>query len=98
MAEGNIWEAIDFASYYKLNNLTLFVDMNSFGQSQQTMNKRNADIVAKKFDAFGWSAIIVDGHNIEELARALMKSKEQKTKPTAIICKTVKGKNLGKNI
>jgi transketolase len=34
MAEGNIWEAIDFASYYKLNNLTLFVDMNSFGQSQ----------------------------------------------------------------
>ncbi len=40
------------------------------------MNKRNADIVAKKFDAFGWSAIIVDGHNIEELARALMKSKE----------------------
>lgn len=40
------------------------------------MSRRNADIVAKKFDAFGWSAIIVDGHNIEELVSALMKSKK----------------------
>ena len=71
MAQGSIWQACDFAQNYKLNNLTLFVDVNRLGQSQPTMYEHKTDVFEKKFIAFGWNAIVVDGHSVGELVNAL---------------------------
>lgn len=98
MAEGSIWEACDFAQNYKLNNLTLFMDMNRLGQSQPTMYEHHTEVFKAKFTAFGWNAIVIDGHSVAEIVAALEKARKETEKPTAIICKTFKGKNLGEGI
>lgn len=64
MAEGSVWEAADFANNYKLNNLTLFMDMNRLGQSQATMYQHDTEVFVKKFTGFGWNALSVDGHSV----------------------------------
>jgi transketolase len=76
MAEGNIWEAISFAQYYKLNNLTLFMDMNRLGQSQATMYEHKTDVFLKKLTSFGWSAQAINGHSIKDIIGALDKCKK----------------------
>jgi transketolase len=65
MAEGNIWEAVNFAQYYKLNNLTLLMDMNRLGQSQATMYEHKTEIYEKRFTSFGWSSQVINGHSIK---------------------------------
>jgi transketolase len=71
MAEGSVWEAADFAQNYHLNNLTLFMDMNRLGQSQETMYQHKADVFVKKFTGFGWNTIVIDGHSVAEIVNAL---------------------------
>lgn len=71
MAEGSIWEAADFAQNYKLNNLTLFMDMNRLGQSQETMYEHQTEVFAKKFQSFGWNTQIIDGHSVADIVDAL---------------------------
>lgn len=95
MAEGSVWEAADFAQNYSLNNLTLFVDVNRLGQSQETMYEHKTDVFKNKFTAFGWNAIVIDGHSVSAIVSALEKARKEDKKPTAIICKTFKGKGLG---
>ena len=95
MAEGSIWQACDFAQNYKLNNLTLFVDVNRLGQSQPTMYEHHTEVFKNKFTAFGWNALVVDGHNVSQLVDALNSARKEVAKPTVIICKTFKRKNLG---
>lgn len=90
-AEGSIWEAASFASYYKLDNLTLIVDVNRLGQSQPAALEHDVETYRKRFDAFGWNAIVVDGHNIEELCRAFYEAENCKGKPTCLVAKTYKG-------
>ncbi len=92
--EGQVWEAAMFAAHYKLDNLTAFVDFNGLqidGDVTQVMNPTPID---KKFEAFGWNAITIDGHNIAEIKDALNKAKSVKGKPTVIISKSVKGKGV----
>ncbi len=92
--EGQVWEAAMFASHYKLDNLVAFLDFNGLqidGDITQVMNPTPFD---KKFEAFGWNVITIDGHNYDEIKAALKGAKECKGKPTLILAKTVKGKGV----
>ena len=92
-AEGSIWEAAAFASHYNLNNLVVFVDVNALGQSQETMYAHHTEVYEERFRAFGFNTIVVDGHSIKEIVEALENGYSQ-DKPTALVCKTIKGKNF----
>ena len=91
-AEGSIWEAAAFASYYKLDNLVLIVDVNRLGQSQPASLEHDVETYRKRFNAFGWNAIIVDGHDVEKVLEAFHNAKLCKDKPTCLVAKTYKGK------
>ncbi|VDK47804.1 unnamed protein product [Anisakis simplex] len=93
-AEGSVWEAAAFSSYYKLDNLVAIIDVNRLGQSQPTMLGHNTEAFAKRFEAFGFNAIVVDGHDVSQLLKAFHNARETKDKPTAIIAKTFKGKGI----
>lgn len=92
--EGLVWEAAMFAAHYKLDNITAFLDYNGLqidGENEKVMNINPID---KKWEAFGWNVIVIDGHNFEEIIDAIKKSKECNGKPTMIIAKTIKGKGV----
>ncbi len=93
ISEGEIYEALQLASYYKLNNLCAIIDLNRLGQRGETMLGWNAEKYKKRIESFGWQVEIIDGHNIQEIITALKKSKLVK-KPFAIIAKTIKGKGV----
>lgn len=94
IAEGQIWEAAMFSAHYKLDNLIAFVDVNGLQIDGPTCEVMNSEPIDKKFEAFGWNVIKIDGHNYNEIDSAIKDAKEIKEKPTAIICKTTKGKNV----
>ena len=92
--EGQVWEAAMFAAHYKLDNLCVIVDWNGLqidGAVTEVMNPTPLD---KKFEAFGFEVISIDGHDFEQIEAALEKAKTVKGRPTAIIAKTVKGKGV----
>lgn len=92
--EGQVWEAFMFAAHYKLDNLTAFLDFNGLqidGDIREVMNPTPFD---KKFEAFNWNVITIDGHSFEEIEKAIASAKETKGKPTVIIANTVKGKGV----
>ena len=98
MAEGQIWEAIQIASFYKLNNLIAIVDINRLGQSMETMLGWDLKTYAKRVESFGWNVIVVeDGHNLQKIYKAYKKIQNINNKiqkPTIIIAKTIKGKGV----
>ncbi|MGH9795756.1 MAG: transketolase, partial [Candidatus Acidiferrales bacterium] len=91
MAEGNVWEAVTFAAHYALDNLTAIVDVNALGQSERTMYKHDTQPYRAKFEASGWHAEVIDGHDIAALVAALDRAKSTAGKPQAIIARTEKG-------
>lgn len=94
-AEGQIWEAAELASFYKLNNLVAIVDVNRLGQRGETMLGWNLGAYQKRFESFGWHAVVVeDGNNIPQVYAAYQKI-QKLTAPTVIIAKTVKGNHIG---
>lgn len=91
--EGQVWEAAMFASNKGLSNLTAFIDLNNL-QIDGTIDEVNsAKPVDKKFEAFGWYVITIDGHDYDAIEAALAKAKTV-DKPVAIISETVKGKGV----
>jgi transketolase len=90
MAEGSVWEAFATASEYKLNNIVAIIDVNRLGQRGETMLGWNTGVYADRARAFGWNAIEIDGHNLDEISRAF-KEAEASDKPTAIVARTKKG-------
>lgn len=95
--EGQIWEAAMSASHHKLDNLIGFVDKNCYQIDGSTCDVKTVDPIDKKFEAFGWNSITIDGHNFDEIYDSILKAKElnKKTgKPTVIVAKTVKGKGV----
>lgn len=95
LAEGSVWEAANFASHYKLNNLIAIADINRLGQSQETMFGHHIDEYVQRFSAFGWEVILIDGHNFQEIDKALSLAVNNKSdKPFIIIAKTFKGKGI----
>ncbi|KAL2104292.1 hypothetical protein ACEWY4_001160 [Coilia grayii] len=93
-SEGAVWEAMAFASYYKLDNLVAILDVNRLGQSEAAPLQHDTDTYRKRCEAFGWNTYVVDGHDVEELCKALWQAQQVKGKPTAIVAKTFKGKGL----
>ena len=91
--EGQVWEAAMFAGNKGLSNLTAFVDYNNL-QIDGTIEEVNAACpIDKKFEAFNWHTIVIDGNDFEQIEKAL-KEAETVDKPVAIIAKTVKGKGV----
>ncbi|SEM59120.1 transketolase [Chitinophaga rupis] len=95
LAEGQIWEAANFATHEKLDNLVAILDINRLAQSQPTMFGHQIEEYVNRFKAFGFEVIAIDGHNYEEIDRAFEKAVNNKNgKPTAIVAKTIKGKGI----
>jgi transketolase len=94
MAEGSVWEAADIAVYHKLDNLCAVIDVNALGQSQQTQFGHNMDGIARRWQAFDWHTIVVDGHDVQALLTAYAEARATKGKPTMILARTLKGKGL----
>lgn len=94
MAEGQVWEAMQLASYYKVNNLVGIIDVNRLGQRGPTMLEWDLETYKKRAESFGWEAIVVDGANIEEITKAYEQAVHATEKPTMIIAKTKKGQGI----
>lgn len=92
--EGQIWEAIALAAQKKLGNLTILVDNNGMQIDGTTDEVCKMNPYDKKFKAYGYKTIEVDGHDIAALSDALNEAAKGKTRPTAIIMNTVKGKGV----
>ena len=91
MAEGQIWEAAEFAGHYKLDNLTVIADVNALGQSDPTMYQHDMEIYRQKFAAEGFAAEVIDGHDVPAVLAALDRAKGTKGRPQAILARTIKG-------
>jgi transketolase len=94
VAEGSIWEAFDKASYYKLDNLITIIDMNRLGQRGETAHGWQSEVYAARARAFGWHAIEIDGHDFDEIDRALGEAQEHSGSPVVIIARTMKGRGV----
>lgn len=96
LQEGQVWEAAMTAEKYQLDNLCVIIDANELQLTDTTMNVKgiNQNDIEQKFRAFGFQTVVIDGHNIESIIRALTIAEMTKGKPTAIICKTIKGKGV----
>ena len=96
LQEGQVWEAAMTAEKYQLDNLCVIVDANELQLTDSTMNVKgiNYNDIEQKFRAFGFQTVVIDGHNIESIIRALTIAEMTKGKPTAVICKTIKGKGV----
>lgn len=94
MAEGSVWEALEIAAFYKLDNLVGIIDLNGLGQSGPTLLGHDAVGMAKRISSFGWETIIVDGHDLAKVTEAYSKATKVRGKPVMIIGKTVKGKGV----
>jgi len=92
-AEGQVWEAAAAAANWKLRNLVAIVDVNRLGQSDPTMHQHDLAALARKFRAFGWNAIVFDGHRMARILAAFKKARRA-TKPTVLLARTIKGKGV----
>ncbi|SHF18971.1 transketolase [Flavisolibacter ginsengisoli] len=95
LAEGQVWEAANFAAHEKLDNLVAILDINRLAQSQETMFGHHIDEYVNRFRAFDFEVIAIDGHNYEEIDHALqLATSNTNGKPYAIVAKTEKGKGV----
>ena len=92
--EGQVWEAAMFAGAKKLDNLVVIVDNNDLQIDGRVGDVNSPYPIDKKFEAFNFNVININGHDFDEIRDALNKAKETKDKPTAIIAKTIKGKGV----
>ena len=93
-AEGSVWEAADVAAIDKLDNLCGFTDVNALGQSRPTMFEHDMAQFERRWNAFGWHAIVVDGHDLAQILDALAEARATKGQPTMILARTIKGKGV----
>ena len=92
--EGQVWEASMFAGHRKLDNLVVIVDNNGLQIDGRIDEVNSPYPIDKKFEAFNFHVINIDGHDFDQIAAAFKEAKETKGMPTAIIMKTVKGKGV----
>ena len=94
IAEGQIWEAAMAAAKWKLDNLCAFVDVNGLQIDGRTADVMPSEPLDKKFEAFNWHVIKIDGHDYDAILSALKEARETKGQPTMIILCTTKGKGI----
>jgi transketolase len=90
LAEGSVWEAAMSAAKYRLNNLTAIIDRNRLQISGDTEDVMPLENLADKFAAFGWERRVCNGHEPDEIIRAITHNRPA-DKPLAIIAETIKG-------
>jgi transketolase len=93
-AEGSVWEAAALAAHDKVGSLVAIVDVNQLGQSGPTMLRDDVKAYARRFTAFGWRSIVIDGHDMPAVVAALRRARRSVDTPTAIVALTVKGKGI----
>ena len=94
MQEGQVWEAFMFASQRKLDNLCVLIDDNGVQADGRVEDICALSPIEQKLEAFRFNVVVVDGHDFNALFDAFDKAKQVKGKPTAIVCKTIKGKGV----
>jgi len=94
LEEGQVWEQAMFAPHYKLDNFTIFIDNNGLQIDGNIEDVMNPNPIDKKFESFGWNVVLADAHDFDSLENAINVAKATKGKPTAVILKSVKGKNV----
>src|SRR5438477_8030569 len=94
LAEGSIWEGLDKAGFYGLSNFTAIFDINRLGQRGPTEYQWETDVYRDRVQAFGCRAIVIDGHDPEQIDQAMQQAHEATGKPTVIIARTIKGKGF----
>jgi transketolase len=94
LQEGNIWEAAMAAAHYKCDNLCGILDFNGFQIDGKTSVIMHLEPIVDKWRAFGWHAIDIDGHNMEQILAAYEEARQTKGKPSIIIGHTIKGKGV----
>ncbi|HXO59500.1 MAG TPA: transketolase [Candidatus Acidoferrum sp.] len=94
LAEGSIWEGLDKAGCYGLSNFTAIFDINRLGQRGPTEYEWQTDVYRDRVQAFGCRAIVIDGHDVEQIDEALQQAREATGKPTVVIARTIKGKGF----
>ncbi|MCF4141164.1 transketolase [Streptomyces sp. Tue 6430] len=94
MAEGSVWEAAEHAGHEHLDNLTVIVDVNRLGQRGPTRHGHDLDAYARRFQAFDWHTVEVDGHDVDAVDRAYGEAASTKGQPTAILARTLKGRGV----
>lgn len=92
--EGQVWEAAMSASHYKLDNLCVIVDNNNLQIDGKITDVMNPTPIDEKFKSFGFNVININGNDLDEILDAFEKARNAKSRPTAIIAKTVKGKGV----
>ena len=92
-AEGSNWESMEIAAHYGLNNLVGIIDVNRLGQRGETMYGHNLQVYTNRVEAFGWEAIVIDGHSYPEVLAAYDRALHSEV-PVMIIAKTIKGKGV----
>ena len=92
--EGQVWEAAMLAGHRNLDNLVVIVDNNGLQIDGNIADVCSPYPIDKKFEAFNFHVINIDGHDFEQIAAAFKEARETKGRPTAIVAKTVKGKGV----
>ena len=93
-AEGSVWEVAELAAFRKVDNLVGITDVNRLGQSRPTMWQHDMEEYASKWRAFGWHAIVVDGHDMNALLDAYAEARTITGRPTMILARTFKGHGI----
>ena len=93
-AEGSSWEAAQVAADSGLDNLTVVIDVNALGQSRPTMWQHDTEQFARRWRAFGWHALVVDGHDLKAILDAYAEARSTTGCPSVIIARTLKGKGI----
>jgi transketolase len=93
MAEGSIWESLDKAAHYGLNNLTAIVDVNRLGQSGPTDLEWDMEAYRRRVESFGCRASVIDGHDLAQIDDAFALA-ERSQQPTVVLARTIKGKGV----
>jgi transketolase len=94
LSEGQIWEAAMAAAAFKVDHLTGFVDLNRIQATGPTREIFDIPDIARKWAAFGWEVVSIDGHDVGQILTALAKAQKTKGRPTVIVAETVKGKGF----
>lgn len=92
--EGIIWESAMFASHYKLDHVTAFLDYNKMQIDGKTSDVMNIDDLSTKWKGFGWHVQEVDGHDIEAIIKAAQEARKVTDAPSMVICHTIKAKGF----
>src|ERR1700681_4803776 len=93
-AEGSVWEAADVAATDGLDNLCGITDVNALGQSRPTMWQHDMEQFRRRWNAFGWHAIVIDGHDVAAILDALDEARRTSGQPSMILARTIKGKGV----